>query len=207
MPINILYRRILFVFTRKEAFFMSGVSSGVSLTSDFYLSNFYQANRSARKTSGRKDLTTNELSYEDARALKRAVNRLGSIEFTDDENIDNIYSAITAFADTYNNTLSSTSKSSDSDLSKYSKQLKSLAKKYSDDLESIGITVEKDGSLTVNDSLLKLKDVDDLKEAFTSDDSRFIKKTNSIARKLKSNSYDTLYQEMTGNGGQINITL
>jgi ABC-type transporter Mla subunit MlaD len=186
---------------------MSGVSSGVSLTSDFYLSNFYQANRSARKTSGRKDLTTNELSYEDARALKRAVNRLGSIEFTDDENIDNIYSAITAFADTYNNTLSSTSKSSDSDLSKYSKQLKSLANKYSDDLESIGITVEKDGSLSVNENLLKLKDVDDLKAAFTTDESRFIKKTNSIARKLKSNSYDTLYQEMTGNGGQINITL
>jgi hypothetical protein len=186
---------------------MSSVSSAISLTSDFYLSNFYQSNRTVRTTSGRKDLTSNELSYEDARALKRAVNKLGSIEFTDEENIDNIYSAITAFADTYNNTLSSTKSSDDSDLSKYSKQLKSLAKKYSDDLESIGITVEKDGSLTVNDSLLKLKDVDDLKEAFTSDDSRFIKKTNSIARKLKSNSYDTLYQEMTGNGGQINITL
>jgi hypothetical protein len=186
---------------------MSKISSGVTLTSDFYLSNFYQANRSARKTSGRKDLTTNELSYEDARALKRAVNRLGSIEFTDDENIDNIYSAITAFADTYNNTLSSTKSSDDSDLSKYSKQLKSLAKKYSDDLESIGITVEKDGSLTVNEDLLKAKDVDDLKKVFTADDSNFIKTTGNIARKLKNNSYDSLYQQMTGNGGQLNITV
>jgi ABC-type transporter Mla subunit MlaD len=186
---------------------MSKISSGVTLTSDFYLSNFYQANRSARKTSGRKELTTSELSYEDARALKRAVSRLGSIDFTDDENIDNIYSTITAFADTYNNTLSSTSKSSDSDLSKYAKQLKSLANKYSDKLESVGITVEKDGSLSVNEDLLKAKDVDDLKKVFTADDSNFIKTTGNIARKLKNNSYDSLYQQMTGNGGQLNITV
>jgi ElaB/YqjD/DUF883 family membrane-anchored ribosome-binding protein len=186
---------------------MSKISSGITLTADFYLNNFYQANRSARKTTGRKELTTTELSYEDARALKRAANRLGSYEYTEDENVDNIYSTISAFADTYNNTLSSTSKSSDSDLSKYAKQLKSLAKKYSDELESVGITVEKNGSLTVNEDLLKLKDVDSLKEAFTADDSRFIKTTTSIARKLKNNSYNTLYQELTGNGGQINITL
>jgi ElaB/YqjD/DUF883 family membrane-anchored ribosome-binding protein len=186
---------------------MAKISSGVTLTSDFYLNNFYQANRSARKTSGRKDLSANELSYEDARALKRAVSRLGSIEFTDDENIDNIYNTITAFADTYNNTLSSTAKSSDSDLSKYSKQLKSLASKYSDELESVGITVEKDGSLTVNENLLKAKDVDDLKKVFTADDSRFIKTTSTIAKKLKNNSYNTLYQDLTGNGGRINITL
>jgi ElaB/YqjD/DUF883 family membrane-anchored ribosome-binding protein len=186
---------------------MAAVSSGVTLTSDFYLSNFYTANRSARKTSGRKELSANELSYEDARALKRAVARLGSFEYTEDENIDNIYSTISAFADTYNNTLTSTSKSSDADLSKYAKQLKSLANKYSDELESVGITVEKNGSLTVNEDLLNLKSVDALKEAFTADDSKFIKTTKSIARKLKANSYNTLYQEMTGNGGQINITL
>jgi ElaB/YqjD/DUF883 family membrane-anchored ribosome-binding protein len=186
---------------------MSKISSGVTLTADFYLSNFYTANRSARKTSGRKELSSNELSYEDARALKRAVSRLGSYEYTEDENIDNIYSTISAFADTYNNTLTSTAKSSDSDISKYAKQLKSLAKKYSDELESIGITVEKNGSLTVNENLLKAKDVDSLKEAFTADDSKFIKTTKSIARKLKNNAQDTLYQELTGNGGQINITL
>jgi ElaB/YqjD/DUF883 family membrane-anchored ribosome-binding protein len=190
-----------------DVFMSTKISSGVTLTTDFYLSNFYQANRSARKSSGRKELTTTELSYEDARALKRAVNRLGSIDFTDEENIDNIYNTISAFADTYNNTLSSTSKSSDADLSKYAKQLKSLAGKYSDELESVGITVEKDGSLTVNEDLLKAKDVDTLKKAFTADDSNFIKTTKSIARKLKNNSYDTLYQEMTGNGGRINITV
>jgi hypothetical protein len=67
--------------------------------------------------------------------------------------------------------------------------------------------VEKNGSLTVNEDLLNLKSVDALKEAFTADDSKFIKTTKSIARKLKANSYNTLYQEMTGNGGQINITL
>lgn len=186
---------------------MAKVSSGVTLTADFYLNNFYQANRGARKSSGRKDLTNNELSYEDARALKRAVGKLGSFSFTEDENVENIYSTIKAFADTYNNTLSSTSKSSDKDLSRYSGQLKSLANKYRDELKSVGITVEKNGSLSVNENILKGKSVDVLNKAFTKDDSKFIKTTNAIARKLKNNSYDALYQEMTGNGGQINITL
>jgi hypothetical protein len=103
--------------------------------------------------------------------------------------------------------LTSTAKSSDSDISKYARQLKSLAKKYSDELESVGITVQKNGSLTVNENLLKAKDIDSLKEAFTADDSKFIKTTKAIARKLKNNAQDTLYQELTGNGGQINITL
>lgn len=186
---------------------MAKVSSGVTLTADFYLNNFYQANRSARKASGRKELSSGELSYEDARALKRAVSKLGSFDFSEEENIQNIYSTIKAFADTYNNTLSSTSGSSDKDLSKYSKQLKSLANKYSDELKSVGISVEKNGSLSVNENLLKEKSLDTLKKAFTKDDGRFIKATNSIARKLKNNSYDAIYQEMTGNGGRINITL
>ena len=106
---------------------MAKVSSGVTLTADFYLNNFYQANRSARKASERSKLTTSELSYEDARALKRAVGKLGSYDFSDEENIENIYSTIKAFADTYNNTLTSSAESGNPDLSKYSRQLKSLA--------------------------------------------------------------------------------
>ena len=186
---------------------MAKVSSGVTLTADFYLNNFYQANRSARKASERSKLTTSELSYEDARALKRAVGKLGSYDFSDEENIENIYSTIKAFADTYNNTLTSSAESDNPDLSKYSRQLKSLAAKYNDDLKNVGITVEKNGTLSVNENLLKTKSIDTLKSTFTKDDSRFITKTNSIARKLKSNTYDALYQEMTGNGGLINITL
>ena len=186
---------------------MAKVSSGVTLTADFYLNNFYQANRSARKAAERNKLSANALSYEDARALKRAVGKLGSYEFSDEENVENIYSTIKAFADTYNNTLTSSAKSDDTDLSKYSRQLKNLASKYSDDFKKIGITVEKNGTLTVNEDLLKTKSVDTLKSTFTKDDSRFISKTTSIARKLKSNTYDALYQEMTGNGGLINITL
>lgn len=186
---------------------MAKVSSGVTLTADFYLNNFYQANRSARKASGRKELTSNELSYEDARALKRAAKKLGSYDYSDKNDLGNIVSAVKAFADTYNNTLSSTRENDDKTLSKYSKQLKSLANKYSDELKSIGITIEKNGSLSVHEDILKGKDLDTLKKALTTDDSNFIKTTNTLARKLKNNSYDALYHEMTGNGGRVNITL
>ena len=186
---------------------MAKVSSGVTLTADFYLCTFYQANRSARKESGRKDLTNNELSYEDARALKKAINKLGSFDFSKEENIQNIYSTVKAFADTYNNTLSSVSKSDNSDLTQYAKQLKSIANKYSDELKSIGITVEKSGSLSVSENILKTKDIDALKKVFTKDDGSFIKTTTQISNKLKNNTYNAIYQELTGNGGKINITL
>lgn len=186
---------------------MAKVSSGVTLTADFYLNNFYQANRSARKSSGRKELTTNELSYEDGRALKRAISRLGSYSFSDDDNLENVQSTIQAFADTYNNTLESTAKSDSSDLRRQSRQLKAMAEKYSDQLRGIGITVEKDGSMSVSKTTLKGADISEIKKVFSKETSDLLKKANSIARRVSSNSYDALYQELTGNGGKINITL
>jgi ElaB/YqjD/DUF883 family membrane-anchored ribosome-binding protein len=186
---------------------MSKISSGVTLTSDFYLNTFYQDNRNAGKASGRKNYSSNELSYEDARALKRSIRKLGSFEFSDEENADNIRSTVTAFVETYNNALSSTGNKSSSDLNKFSKELKSMANKYSDEFKSIGITVEKDGSMTVSDSLLKAADVSDIKKVFSSDNTSVLKTTTRIANRLKNDSYDILYQEMTGNGGRINITL
>ena len=55
---------------------MATISSGVSLSKDYFLRNYYQNNRSAVKTSGRNELTKSELSYEDSVALRRAVKQL-----------------------------------------------------------------------------------------------------------------------------------
>ena len=51
---------------------MAVVSSGVSLSTNYFMNNFYASNRSVIKTSGRSDYTKLELSYEDSRALTRA---------------------------------------------------------------------------------------------------------------------------------------
>ena len=58
-------------------------TTGVTLSSDFYLSKFYKDNRSARKSSGRLELSDSELSYEDARALRRAVKQRESKQVMD----------------------------------------------------------------------------------------------------------------------------
>ena len=96
-------------------------SSGISLTSDFFMKNFYKNNRNAFKASTRSDYTQKELSYEDSRALKRALQKLASFDYEEEENGDNIVSTIKAFTETYNNALSSTN-SDDADTYRQNRQ-------------------------------------------------------------------------------------
>ena len=64
----------------------SDKSSATSLTSSYYLQNFYYFNRNALKASYRKDYSKTELSYEDTRALKRAASKLSSFHYSKEEN-------------------------------------------------------------------------------------------------------------------------
>lgn len=184
------------------------ISSGVTLTSDHYLNGFYKADRSHRKTSGRKELTGTELSYEDTRALKRAVKKLANFDFESATDLKSFKNTIKAFADTYNNTLSSTSSSDDDSVNRYAKKLKKMVQKYSDEFEDIGISIDKKGTLTVNDNLLEAATEDSLKTLFsTKDGSNFLKETKKLASSINNNSYNALYTQLTGNGGKLNITL
>ena len=98
---------------------MAVVSSGVSLSTNYFMNNFYASNRSVIKTSGRSDYTKLELSYEDSRALTRAAKRLLKNDYgsdTDEKDkaiSDTTRSALTAFIDTYNNTVDSSKTSTD----------------------------------------------------------------------------------------------
>lgn len=180
-------------------------SSGITLTSDFFMKNFYKYNRNAFKTSTRKDYNTTELSYEDSRALKRAVQKLLSFDYEEDENGSNIVNTIKAFAETYNNALSSTN-SKDSNTLRQNKQLQALSKKYANELEDIGITIEKDGTLSVSENILKASSFDDVKKVF-SKESDYVGKLKTIARRMHTTSYDEIYAQMTGAGAKFNIVL
>lgn len=183
-------------------------TTAISLSSDFYLNNFYKSNRNAKKSSGRSEFTSTELSYEDARALRRAVKQLESFSFSEDDNVENVRNSISAFVDTYNNALSSTEKDSSDAVNRYAKQLKKLVSKYQDELEDIGISMDsKKGTLNVKKNLLSAQKIDDLKKVFSKDGTSFLKETQKLAKNLGSNSYDELYTQLTGNGGKINITL
>ena len=181
-------------------------STGVALSSTFYLRNFYKADMKAFKASVRKDYTKNELAYEDGLALKRAASKLSSYKYSDDENESNLKSGILAYADVYNNAIDSTSDNENGDIAKYAKKLKKLATRYADELEDIGITVDKKGKMKVNENLIKSASLDDIKKVFGRE-SGFTSAAKSYANALSGHSKDALYADLTGAGGNLNITL
>ena len=180
-------------------------SSGTSLNSNFYLQNFYKANRNLTKASVRPDYNQTELSYEDSRALKRAASKLSSFDYSENENGDNIVSTIQAFAETYNNALES-SESKDADTYRQNRQLKALSNKYGEDLENLGITIEEDGKLTVSENILKGSSFEEVKKVF-SEESEYVKSIRRIAKRMHATSSAEIYVLMTGNGGRVNIQL
>ena len=98
---------------------MAKVSSGLSLSTNYFMRNYYANNRDVIKNSGRNDYTKIELSFEDSRALTRASKRLLNNDYgsetdeKDNDISDTTRSSIEAFVTTYNNAIDS-SKTTDS---------------------------------------------------------------------------------------------
>lgn len=178
--------------------------TGISLTSGYYLRNFYTSNKNAATASKREEMSTNTLSQADAQALHRAAKKLRSFNYEDDTSDgSNIYASLSAFIETYNNAISSGSNSSDSSVERYTNQLKSLSKEYSSELSKIGITVNSDGSLTGNDNLLKSASISKVKTLF-SDEADYLTKVNRCSKKICEKTQNLLDN---GVGETINLCL
>lgn len=187
------------------------ISSALTLNTDFFMRNFYKENRNAIKRNDRNNYSKLELSYEDSRALSRAARRLmqndyGSQTDKDTDIDDTTRSSIEAFVKTYNNALETSRDTSDDDTEHYLRQLKTLSKKNAEDLEDIGITVEKDGSLSINDELLKMADTSKVRKVF-SPKNGFTKTVLNISKKLNASVQNNIYGQVTGKGLRINITM
>ncbi len=180
------------------------ISSGLTLSSDFYLRKFYKANPQITKDSHRKQVSKLELSYEDSRALRSSSAFLSKGKYSEDDNTESLQNQVKAYIKTYNNALSSSK--SDRAFKRYSGQLKELANKYSDELKSVGITMERDGSLSLNENLLQYADNDRLKKVF-SKDAELTVKVSRISGRLNNTARDTILTQLTGTGKNINITL
>lgn len=191
---------------------MAAVSSGVSLSTKYFLNNFYENNRSVSKSSGRSDYTKLELSYEDSRALTRAAKRLLKNDYgsdTDEKDTaisDTTRSALTAFVDTYNNTVDSSKTSTDHDTKYQLKKMKAYLHKYSDELEHIGISMESDGKLKINEDLLKTAKNSKVRKIFSSDQ-EFSKKFLNLSKKAHSAVESDIYSKINGKGLHVNIAL
>ncbi len=177
---------------------MAAVSgTGISLNSSFYLRNFYASNRDASSSSKRSNFGNNTLSQADASALHRAAKKLRTFNYEDDSSDGaNIYGCVSAYIETYNNALNSAKNSSDASLNRYSKYLKNLSEKYAEEFEDIGVTVEKDGTLTANDNLLKAADLADVKKLF-SKDSEYLNQSSRYARRIQIKAENAIFTEQS----------
>ena len=169
--------------------------SGASLSTNFYLRKFYTSNRAARTASTRSSFKNSELSLADGMALRRAIKSLGSFEYEKANDAD-IRNGVLAYISTYNNTISSLSKSDDRTLNRNMKQLKSLTEEYSHELDKIGITINKDGTLTSRDSLFKSANLSKFEKLF-SKDSDYMQKVSAYGKRIERCSEVLCYAERT----------
>ncbi len=144
------------------------------------------SNRDATKASSRKGISNTELSLADSEALRKAVKKLGSFEYseTDSKNAKN---GVRAYVETYNNILSSASGSSDYEIKRYAKKLKSLTGQYEDELEKAGISIKKDSTLEVRDTYYDEMDASKLEKLF-SRDANYMQKVSTYARRIQNRS-------------------
>lgn len=167
---------------------MSSLASGIgtTLSSNYYLRNFYISNRDARTSSKRSGMDNSALSAADSKALRRALKQLGNFEYTDEKE-DAIRNTAKAFVEIYNNTISSSSASTDTSLEHSTKQLKTLAKDYTSDLDKIGITVNSDGTLKCRDALFSSADISKFEKLFSTG-TDFMQRASTCAKRIERRS-------------------
>lgn len=163
---------------------MSAIAgAGVSLTISFYKRNFYSDNRNAATSAKRTSYSSTELANADASAIRRAVKKLRSFTF-DEDNKTNIRNSVSAYVDTINNLMISGKKTGDKQAERYLNSLSSLNSKYSDELDDIGITVNPDGTLTTRSTMFSSASISRFESLF-SKDSDYMQKVDSYAKRLQ----------------------
>lgn len=171
---------------------MSAIAgAGVSLTISFYKRNFYSDNRNAATSAKRTSYSSTELANADASAIRRAVKKLRSFTF-DEDNKTNIRNSVSAYVDTINNLMTSGKKTGDKQAERYLNSLSSLNSKYSDELDDIGITVNPDGTLTTRSTMFSSASISRFESLF-SKDSDYMQKVDSYAKRLQKRT--TLLQD------------
>ncbi len=102
------------------------------------------------KSAEREDVSTGTLSFADSKALRTAIRQLQDYDF-EEASESEIQEKVKAFADAMNYTLTSATEygTTDTSVKNAANKIKTLNSEYADELEKIGITIEKDGTMSV----------------------------------------------------------
>lgn len=123
----------------------------LSVKNTLSLRNFYSSNRELVAKAKREEATKGGLSFADATALRKAVRALGDYDYKNDDK-DSFHEKLKAFLDTYNYTLDSAADSNDQDAFNTGRKMKNLSRQYQSELSKLGISIDKDGYLSISES-------------------------------------------------------
>ena len=156
----------------------------ISVTNSLSLRLFYNRYASVAHGSTRNSQPTGTLSMADASALRNAVRRLQDYSFEDATKVQ-IQEKVKAFTDTMNNTLTSASKygENDSSVKNAAAKLKKLNNQYSSELKKIGITVDKNGNMSLYENAAKNYSAEKF-DNFFNKDSDYLKEIYDAAKKI-----------------------
>lgn len=142
----------------------------ISVTNSLTLRLYYGRYSSLVKGSTRNNVPSGTLSMADASALRNAIRKLQDYDFAEASEAQ-VQEKLTAFADSINNTLTSAAKYSGNDTSVKNavSKIKNLNSSYSSQLKQMGITVNKDGTMSVYESAAKNYSRNRFTDFFTSD--------------------------------------
>ncbi len=124
----------------------------ISITNSLSLRIYYGRYSTLAKGTERNTATIGKLSFADAGAIRNAVRKLQDYNF-EEASAAQVQEKLKAFADSINNTLSSATKyTSNTAVKNAVKQIKKLSQENASQLKQIGITVNKDGTMSVYES-------------------------------------------------------
>lgn len=157
----------------------------VSAVNSLSLRIYYNPYKSVASGSTRKNASIGTMSFADASALRNAVRRLQDFNFEADSTEALTQEKLQAFTDTVNNTLASATKygTTDHSVKNAATKIKDLNKEVASELKKIGITVEKDGTLSLYENASKLYSNKKI-NSFFSKDSKYLNDLYNAAKRI-----------------------
>ena len=159
---------------------MSMMISATSVLRRAYAGNVYFKDENYRKNS-----SNHEVVSADRKAMVRALEQLGDLDFdsTDEDDTKSIYNTVTSYLDIYNNAVTSANASNSSDIRRTGKDMKALMKEYGSSLENIGIQIKSDGTVKINKSELQKATTSQVSRIFGDND--YLSGMNKLMKKLR----------------------
>lgn len=160
---------------------------------------------SSTKDKDKDKIVTDTSTAAAANSLYKSIENLGATNITND-NKENVYKAFSAFVKDYNELIKNTDKSANSNVVNQASYLKSLINNNKSTFSKMGVTVNSDKSLSIDETKFKDADMSSVKSLFAGAYSvaeKMTDRVNSIYRYATQG--DTLNKQIYDNNGGVNV--